>query len=174
MDSVCRKLKSGYDDLITVNCSHIRNLNKYAKQYSLTIFLNDGQLKKSNKFGSEVFMIHKNGLLYAHRNPGKLAKLPTGVDKRNCQYTMTIFEKGSLNNCDLDTNWAIVESQYGKGINIWCKESYGLNKSTIKNKRRSKLKPSIHLHCDATFRKVFLVTCTQLYFRGHKYLIKET
>ena len=173
MDSVCKKLTSGYDSFITTNCLHIENLNKYAKRYSLTIYLNDGQLRKSNKHGPEVFMVHKNELLCAHKNPGKLAKLPAGVNKlKGCIYNLSDIIKQRCDDlCDVNTDWKHIEEKFRVGINLWRKIGVGLNKTSIENLRRTKLEPAIHLHCDNVFSKVYLITCDKVYFRGHRHLI---
>ena len=171
MNFVCEKIKS-CDSLIIHPCKTIGNINKIAKQFSLTIYFNDGKLRKSKHYGPEIFIIYKNGIIYAHSNPGKLAKLPTGVGKlKGCQYKMNDFiDYACKKECDLNTNWSAVEHKYKKGINIWRKTS-GLNNSKIVNLRRSKVTPAIHLHCDTVFNKLFLVTCDKLYFRNHKHLI---
>ena len=113
--------------------------------------------------------------MIGHANPGKLAKLPTGVNKvRGCKYKLSeILNKQFVHNCDYGSNWDEIEDKYGKGINIWQKRSTGLNKSSITILRRSKKSPSIHLHCDQYFCKVFLITNDKLYFRGHRYLINR-
>ena len=175
MEFVCKQLSEGYESLISADCESFGDLNEYANKYKLSIYLNNGKLQKSQRYGKEVFMTHRDGKLYAHENPGKLAKLPTGVDKiRGCKYKMRdILKMECDEDCDIDTDWNMIEKKFGVGINLWRKMSLGLNKNKIINLRRTKLKPAIHLHCDHLFHKMFLVTCPHLYFRGNKKLLKK-
>ena len=174
MELVCKQLSEGYESLFSADCKSFGDLNEYAKKYKLAIYMNDGELQKSQRYGREVFMTHRDGKIYAHKNPGKLAKLPTGVDKiRGCKYKMRdILKMECDEDCDIDTDWDKIEKRFGVGINLWRKVSLGLNKNTIINLRRSTLKNAIHLHCDNVFHKIFLVTGHDLYFRGNKKLLQ--
>ena len=173
MDIICPEVKKS-NELIDQPFEKLENnLDYYAKKYRITIYYFHDKLVKSKKFGPEVFILVKNGRFYAHKNPGKLAKLPAGVSKLNgCKYGLhEIFGVGNGKFCDINTKWAKFEMKIGKGINIWRKESIALNKCVITNVRRSKISPAVHLHCDKRFNKVFLVTCDKLYFRSHRRLI---
>ena len=174
MENLCQKFVENDSSFVFENCNKLRgSINKLAKKFKLSIFLYDGNLTKSRRFGKEMFVVHKNGILVAHANPGKLAKLPTGVNKlQGCKYKLSeLINKKCCDDCDIDTDWTKIEQEIGKGINIWRKVSTGLNKSEVTNMRRSSLQPAIHLHCDTYFCKIFLITCDKLYFRGHRHLI---
>ena len=169
MDELCQELQQSPLTLAKAEFQDF-DLNDIAKKESLTIYYNDGKLRRSKRYGPEIFVCLRNGMLIGHHNPGLLAKLPTGVGKiKGCKFKLSeILGCKCKDDCNLKTNWAKIERKIGKGINIWRKISTGLNKNTIKNLRRSNLKPAIHLHCDKTFNKIFLVTCPNLYFRGNK------
>ena len=173
MDIICPEVKNS-NELIEQPFEKLeKNLDYYANKYRLTIYFFHNKLVKSKKFGPEVFILVKNGRFFAHKNPGKLAKLPAGVSKLDgCKYDFNeMFGVKCGAFCNIHTKWAKFEKKIGKGINIWRKESIGLNKSVITNVRRSKMMPAIHLHCDKRFNIVFLVTCDKLYFRSHRRLI---
>ena len=170
MEYICKKLSKGYDSLLSAPYKS-GDINKLAKKYKLSIYFNDGKLIKSDSYGPEIFIVLKNDILFGHTNPGKLAKLPTGVGKiKGCKYKLDDFVECS-GSCDLETDWQSIEDKYRKGINIWRKTSKGLNKSNVVNLRRSKITPAVHLHCDETFNKLFLITCDKLYFRGNRRLL---
>ena len=171
MNELCEKLKKYPDTLASVPFKSF-DLNKVAKHNLLTIYYNDGDLRKSKCFGPEIFVCLRNGAFLGHSNPGVLAKLPAGVGKlKGCKFKLSqIFGQDCKDECDLHTNWQKAERKIGKGINIWRKNSKR-NKHTITNLRRSKLQPALHLHCDTTFNKIFLITCSNVYFRGNKKLL---
>ena len=174
MENLCKQFIENDSSFIFESCDDTDfNLNKLAQKYKLSIYFYNGKLNKSHRFGKEMFVVYKNGGLVGHYNPGKLAKLPTGVNKLSgCKYKLSdIINQKSCDDCDIETDWKKIEQKIGKGINIWRKESLGLNKSEIRNIRRSSLLPALHLHCDKYFNKVFLITCDKLYFRGHRNLI---
>ena len=176
MENLCRQFTENDSSFVFENCTKVNDdLNKLAKKFKLSIFFYNGRLTKSRRFGKEMFVVHKNGILLAHANPGKLAKLPAGVNKlHGCKYKLSeLINKKCCDDCDIHTDWTKIEQQIGKGINIWRKESTSLNKSTITNLRKSNLQPAIHLHCDKFFCKTFLITCKQLYFRGHRKIINK-
>ena len=170
MEYICKKLCDGYDSLLTTPYKP-GDINRLARKYKLTIHFNNGKLVKSDSYGPEVFIILKNNTLFGHINPGKLAKLPTGVGKlKGCKYKLEDFLECS-GDCDLHSDWRDIENKYRKGVNIWRKTSKGLNKSNVVNLRRSKILPAVHLHCDETFNKLFLITCDKLYFRGNRRIL---
>ena len=170
MEFICKKLSEGYDSLLSTPYKP-GDIHKLAKKYKLTVHYNDGKLIKSDSHGPEVFIVLKHDTLFGHYNPGKLAKLPSGVGKiKGCKYKLEDFLECS-GNCDLDTDWHAIEDKYRKGINIWRKISKGLNKSKVVNMRRSKINPAVHLHCDQTFNKLFLITCDKVYFRGNRRIL---
>ena len=171
MENICKRIKNE-ECLIFEKADENFDLNYLARTYSLTIFYYDNKLIKSKRFGTEIFVMKRDDYFIAHRNPGKLAKLPTGVNKlKGCKYKLCeIIKQDCFEECDLDTDWIKIENQFGFGINIWKKSS---SKSKIISVRRSSLQPAIHLHCDEFFCKVFLITCEKLYFRGQCYLIKN-
>ena len=174
MENLCRKFISTKETFVVENCLKLdKNINKYAKKFNLTIFLNDGKLHKSKRYGKEMFVIFKGGVLRAHENPGKLAKLPAGVNKvKGCIFALRdIIKRECESVCDINTDWRDVEKKFGVGINIWRKVGVGLNKTTIENVRRTTMKSAINLHCDKIFNKVYLITCDRVYFRGHRHLI---
>ena len=171
MENLCKQFLKDDSSFVFENCSQIENnLNKLAKKYKLSIYLNNGKLFKSKAYGKNMFVILKNDLLIAHANPGRLAKLPTGVGKiKGCKYKLSdIISKKTFDECDINTDWDEIEREHDIGINIWRKTVSGLNKCSIENIRRSDRKPAIHLHCDKYFDKVFLIVCDKLYFRGHR------
>ena len=173
MDFICKILSLPGESLVTMKYSPFKDLNRYAKKYSLTIFYHDGKLHKSRKCGPEIFVLRKDQKLLGHKNPGKLVNLPTGVNKlAGCKYKLNDILHDDCNaECHLTSDWKNSEDKYQQGINIWRKKSLGLNKHTIKNIRRSTRQPAIHLHCDEKFNKVYLITCDKLYFRGNRHLI---
>ena len=173
MEFICKQLLFIKDDYVFEKYDSKFNLDRLANKYKLTILFHDGVLRKSKSYGPEIFIMRKNGFFVGHCNPGKLAKLPTGVNKvKGCKYKLSdIINQNVMKDCCRDSNWDEIERKFEIGINIWQKITTGLNKCVIKNLRRSKLTKSIHLHCDPYFCKVFLVSCDKLYFRGHRYLI---
>ena len=175
MESICKQLRTTKDDHVFQKYDSDFDLDQLAKKYKVSILFNDGVLHKSHSYGPEIFVIRKEGFLVGHCNPGKLAKLPSGVNKvKGCKYKLSeLINQDIVNDCCLDSNWDEIERKFEIGINIWQKVTTGLNKCVITNLKRSKLKKSIHLHCDPYFCKVFLVTCDKLYFRGHRYLINQ-
>ena len=170
MEYICKKFSRGYNSLLSFPYEG-GDINKLAAKYKLTIYYNNGELSKSDDCGKEIFVVLRNDMLFAHTNPGKLAKLPTGVGKLNgCKYNLEDFLECS-GSCNLATDWTALEKEHRKGINIWRKISKGLNKNKILNIRRSRVKPALHLHCDNIFNKVFLVTSDKLYFRGNRHVL---
>ena len=173
MENICKQIKNN-DSFICEKANDDFDLNNLARKYSLSIFYYDNNLTKSKRFGTELFVMKRDGYFIAHRNPGKLAKLPTGVNKlKGCKYKWSeIIKQDCFDDFDIDSDWKFFEETFGLGINIWSKVSSGLNMHKITNIRRSNLKPEIHLHCDKFFCKLFLITCDKLYFRGQRHLIK--
>lgn len=172
MENICKQITKN-KELVFEKADESYDLDDLAKKYRLTIYLNDGQLKKSKRFGPEVFILKRENHFIGHTHPGKLAKLPAGVNKvKGCKYKLgDLINKKCCDDCDLETNWKEIEKKYGVGINIWRKVSLGINKSKITNIRRSKLNKTVNLHCDNFFCKLFLITSETVYFRGHKQLI---
>ena len=173
MNRLCHKLKTASFELAREVFDGDTNIDFYGAKFGLTIYFYDGYLRKSKRYGEEVFIRLIDGYLIGHSNPGVLAKLPTGVNKmKGCLFKLSeILNRKCEDDCCLDTDWSAIEGKNRVGINIWRKTSTGLNKSIITNIRRSKIAPAIHLHCDNFFRKDYLITCKKLYFRGHKHLI---
>ena len=175
MEFICKHFQRARKNHLFRKYDRNFDIDELAKKYKLTIYYFDNQLFKSQVYGPAIFVMKKDDILIAHSNPGKLVKLPTGVNKiKGCKFrTKDILDVKSVKHCFLDSNWDEIERECGKGVNIWRKIGKGLNKSTIENLRRSEIKPAINLHCDQYFCKVFLITCDKLYFRGHRYLINQ-
>lgn len=172
MENICKQLIQNENCFAFENDTNIGDLNHLARKYKLSIYFFDGRLTKSKRYGPEIFVIKKHDMLIGHSNPGKLAKLPSGVNKiKGCKYKLNEIFNKDCETSDLD--WKEIEDKYDVGINIWLKTSTGLNKSSIKNLRRSTNEKSINLHCDPFFCKLFLI-CDKIYFRGHKRLIKNS
>ena len=114
MENLCKQFIKNDSSFIFESCDDTDfNLNKLAQKYKLSIYFYNGKLNKSHRFGKEMFVVYKNGGLVGHYNPGKLAKLPTGVNKLSgCKYKLSdIINQKCCDDCDIETDWSKIEQK---------------------------------------------------------------
>ena len=167
MENLCKSFQeSGYSftELEICPCDEAPfDVQKLGKKYNMTLLYYDESLKKSNNFGPELFIRKVDNRLIAHSNPAKATKLPAGVGKIKGATSIDSLTKKRCSS----RNWSKLERILGRGLDIWKKETIGLNKSIVKNVRMSKLRPALNVHFDTKFEKLFLITCPKTYFRGN-------
>lgn len=174
MENLCKLFKETNYLFKTLQVCHCDDscfdLEQLGQKYNLSLCYRDKILQKSKSYGPDLYVRKVDDRLIAFGHPGKATKLPAGLDKIKGAKT---FDEIFKRTCSLDSNWRQLENEIGKGINIWTKESLGLNKNRVKGVRNSKKRPALNFHFDCNFEKLFLITCTKTYFRGNLRKIKH-
>ena len=174
MENLCKLFqKSDYSftELAICPCDELNfDIENLGKKYHLTLLYHDESLYESKNYGPELFVRKVDDRLIAHSNPAKATKLPAGLNKINGAKTL---DEVLGTRFKMSHNWEALEKELDHGINIWGKENLGLNKSSVTNYRRAKKFPAIDLHLDKKFGKLFLITCSKVYFRRNVRKIKQ-